>query len=170
MKENSIENLQNKKYFNNIDEAIKVYEEFRRFKNDGFIESIDTDFFFNLTDIILSDYKRVLKENEELTISNKEIDKECSRLEEKEVKLINENEHYKDLIYALETYYDITEEDFEIVQKQDEIDIDSIEEIKLRPSDREHLSFGGLIFEEKINKLVQAVKQLNKEVKELKKI
>lgn len=66
MKENSIENLQNKKYFNNIDEAIKVYEEFRRFKNDGFIESIDTDFFFNLIDIILSDYKRVLKENEEL--------------------------------------------------------------------------------------------------------
>lgn len=66
MKENSMENLQNKKYFNNIDEAIKVYEEFRRFKNDGFIESIDTDFFFNLTDIILSDYKRVLKENEEL--------------------------------------------------------------------------------------------------------
>ena len=66
MKENSIENLQNKKYFNNIDEAIKVYEEFRRFKNDGFIESIDTDFFFNLTDIILSDYKRVLKENEKL--------------------------------------------------------------------------------------------------------
>ena len=66
MKENSIENLQNKKYFNNIDEAIKVYEEIRRFKNDGFIESIDVDFFFNLTDIILSDYKRVLKENEEL--------------------------------------------------------------------------------------------------------
>ena len=66
MKENSIEKLQNKKYFNNIDEAIKVYEEFRRFKNDGFIESIDIDFFFNLTDIILSDYKRVLKENEEV--------------------------------------------------------------------------------------------------------
>ena len=64
----------------------------------------------------------------------------------------------------------IVNKDFEIVQKQEEIDIDSIEEIKLRPSDREHLSFGGLIFEEKINKLVQAVKQLNKEVKELKKI
>ena len=59
--ENSIENIQNKKYFKNIDEAIKVYEEFRRFKSDGFIESIDADFFFNLTDIILSDYKRVLK-------------------------------------------------------------------------------------------------------------
>ena len=142
MKENSIENLQNKKYFNNIDEAIKMYEEFRKFKNDGFIESIDTDFFFNLTDIILSDYKRVLKENEELlevkvsasahnrilelekeneelTISNKEIEKECSRLEEKEVKLINENEHYKDLICALETYYDITEEDLEKCMKND---------------------------------------------------
>lgn len=59
------------------------------------------------------------KENEELTISNKEIDKECSRLEEKEVKLINENEHYKDLIYALKTYYDITEEDLEKCIKND---------------------------------------------------
>ena len=91
---------------------------------------------------ILSDYKRVLKENEELlevkvstsahnrilelekeneelTISNKEIDKECSRLEEKEVKLINENEHYKDLIYALKTYYNITEEDLEECMKND---------------------------------------------------
>lgn len=67
----------------------------------------------------LSDYKRALKENEELTISNKEIDKECSRLEEKEVKLINENEHYKDLIYALKTYYDITEEDLEKCIKND---------------------------------------------------
>lgn len=70
-------------------------------------------------EILLSNYKRVLKENEELTISNKEIDKECSRLEEKEVKLINENEHYKDLIYALETYYDITEEDLEECMKND---------------------------------------------------
>ena len=34
---NSIENLQNKKYFKNMDEAIKVYEEFRRFKDNGFI-------------------------------------------------------------------------------------------------------------------------------------
>ena len=96
----------------------------------------------NAIDNILSDYKRVLKENEELlevkvstsahnrilelekeneelTIINKEIDKECSRLEEKEVKLINENEHYKDLIYALKTYYDITEEDLEKCIKND---------------------------------------------------
>jgi hypothetical protein len=68
---------------------------------------------------VLSDYKRVLKENEELTISNKEIDKECSRLEKKEIELINENEHYKDLIYALKTYYDITEEDLEKCMKND---------------------------------------------------
>ena len=63
--------------------------------------------------------EKLQKENEELTISNKEIDKECSRLEEKEVKLINENEHYKDLIYALKTYYDITEEDLEKCIKND---------------------------------------------------
>ena len=68
---------------------------------------------------ILLDYKRVLKENEELKISNKEIEKECSRLEKKEVKLINENEYYKDLIYALKTYYDITEEDLEKCMKND---------------------------------------------------
>lgn len=63
--------------------------------------------------------KKLQKENEELTISNKEIDKECSRLEKKEVELINENEHYKDLIYALETYYDIAEEDLEKCMKND---------------------------------------------------
>ena len=69
-----------------------------------------------------SAHNRILeleKENEELTISNKEIDKECSRLEEKEVKLISENEHYKDLIHALETYYDITEKDLEECMKND---------------------------------------------------
>ena len=72
------------------------------------------------------DYKRVLemnevllKENEELKISNKEINKECSRLEKKEFELINENEHYEDLIYALKTYYDITEEDLEKCIKND---------------------------------------------------
>lgn len=64
-------------------------------------------------------FYQIIKENEELTISNKEIDKECSRLEKKEVELINENEHYKDLICALETYYDITEEDLEECMKND---------------------------------------------------
>lgn len=82
MKENSVENLQNKKYFDNIDEAIKVYEEFRRFKSDGFIESIDADFFFNLTDIILSDYKRVLKENEILKEEKEQAWEEWNNLEQ----------------------------------------------------------------------------------------
>lgn len=64
MKENSIENLQNKKYFKNIDEAIKVYKEFRKFKNDGFIKSIEPDFFFNLIDKILLEYERISTRND----------------------------------------------------------------------------------------------------------
>lgn len=135
---------------NSIEEDIKNAE--------NFIKSIKTDKeykeengwhgYYNkeivelarMLEHILSDYKRVLqeneymhneldkqqtkinkyaKENEELKISNKEIEKECSRLEKKEVKLINENEYYKDLIYALKTYYDITEEDLEKCMKND---------------------------------------------------
>lgn len=109
---------------NSIEEDIKILEEF---KTNGYHillmkygDRIKTNFKLEKAiEHILSDYKRVLKENEELTISNKEIDKECSRLEKKEVELINENEHYKDLIYALETYYDITEEDLEKCMKND---------------------------------------------------
>ena len=124
MKENSIKNERS-----SIEEDIKNAEHF--------IKSIKTDKeykeengwhgYYNkeiielarILEHILSDYKRVLKENEELTISNKEIDKECSRLEKKEFELINENEHYEDLIYALKTYYDITEEDLEECMKKD---------------------------------------------------
>lgn len=136
---------------NSIEEDIKIVENYLAnsamneidsnfFKNSGW-ETVDLEIPKSMQ-YILSDYKRVLKENEELlevkvstsahnrilelekeneelTISNKEIDKECSRLEEKEVKLINENEHYKDLIYALKTYYDITEEDLEKCIKND---------------------------------------------------
>lgn len=136
---------------NSIKEDIKIVENYLAnsamneidsnfFKNSGW-ETVDLEIPKSMQHI-LSDYKRVLKENEELlevkvsasahnrilelekeneelTISNKEIDKECSRLEEKEVKLINENEHYKDLICALETYYDITEEDLKECIKND---------------------------------------------------
>lgn len=109
---------------NSIEENIKEIECF--FKRNYFVNYdwtiIHRNSMANLEDSIediLSDYKRVLKENEELTISNKEIDKECSRLEKKEIELINENEHYKDLIYALKTYYDITEEDLEKCMKND---------------------------------------------------
>lgn len=132
---------------NSIKEDIKDIEKYISFTSKRENFSHDTDWNWNKDlankiEHILSDYKRVLKENEELlevkvstsahnrilelekeneelTISNKEIDKECSRLEEKEVKLINENEHYKDLIYALKTYYDITEEDLEKCIKND---------------------------------------------------
>lgn len=97
---------------NSIEEDIKIIE--RKIKEaecytdiTGLCLTLDKELCNALMNII-SDYKRVLKENEELTISNKEIDKECSRLEKKEVELINENEHYTDLIYALKTYYDIT--------------------------------------------------------------
>ena len=104
---------------NSIEEDIKILEEMIENAN---IENMDMNDCFGGEHIkaiehILSDYKRVLKENEELTISNKEIDKECSRLEKKEVELMNENEHYKDLIYALKTYYNITEEDLEECMK-----------------------------------------------------
>ena len=123
MKENSIRDRIEEKYTRyincetdilelTIEEAIFILE------TDEKVHYVE-DLLQEVYKVILSDYKRVLKENEELTISNKEIDKECSRLEEKEVKLINENEHYKDLIYALKTYYDITEEDLEKCIKND---------------------------------------------------
>lgn len=113
---------------NSIEEDIKILEEF---KTNGYSillmkygDRIKTNFKLEKAiEHILSDYKRVLKENKELKISNKEINKECSRLEKKEVELINElineNEHYKDLIYELKTYYEITEEDLEKCMKND---------------------------------------------------
>lgn len=140
MKENSIEeDIKNAEHFIKSIKTDKEYKEengWHGYYNKEIVE------LARILQHILSDYKRVLKENEELlevkvstsahnrilelekeneelTISNKEIDKECSRLEEKEVKLINENEHYKDLICALKTYYDIAEEDLEKCIKND---------------------------------------------------
>lgn len=100
---------------------MKLYE---RIENNNFDE-IDRNRAIELIEggnghlVYNENYFKLQKENEELKISNKEIDKECSRLEKKEVELINENEHYKDLIYALKTYYDITEEDLEKCMKND---------------------------------------------------
>lgn len=123
MKENSIEEeikIALDKFLDNKDKdsAILIVEKFI-LGNYILIRGGRTNIVKDSLRYILSDYKRILKENEELTISNKEIDKECSRLEEKEVKLINDNEHYKDLIHALEIYYDITEEDLEECMKND---------------------------------------------------
>lgn len=116
MKENSIEeDIKNAEHF------IKFIKTDKEYKEDGWHGYYNKEIveLARILQHILSDYKRVLKENEELKISNKEIDKECSRLEKKEVELINENEHYEDLIYALKTYYDITEEDLEKCMKND---------------------------------------------------
>lgn len=63
--------------------------------------------------------KNILNELERLQKEFEAVDNECSRLEQKEIILESENEHYKDLIYALETYYDITEEDLEKCVKED---------------------------------------------------
>lgn len=122
MKENSIEEdikIALDKFLDNKDKdsAILIVEKF--ILENYILRGGRTNIVKDSLRYILSDYKSVLKENEELTISNKEIDKECSRLEEKEVKLINKNEHYKDLIHALEIYYDITEEDLEECMKKD---------------------------------------------------
>lgn len=56
--------------------------------------------------------------------------------------------------------------DFELIE--DEIDIDGIEEIKWRESDKEYLGYGVLVVNDKINELIQALKQLNKEIKSIK--
>ena len=68
----------------------------------------------------------------------------------------------------------IVNKDFEIVQKQEEIDIDSIEEfeivgcnIKFNDTLLPTESIINDMILDKMNKLIQAVKQLNKKVKEL---
>ena len=90
---------------NSIEEDIKIVEDYlensainetdSNFLKNGGWETVDLEIPKSMQHI-LSDYKRVLeinevllKENEELTISNKEIDEECSRLEKKEVELMN---------------------------------------------------------------------------------
>lgn len=74
-------NIQDKKYFDDISEAIKVYEEFRKYKNEGFIETIDPDFFFNLTDCIKKEYAKQKQENEELRKKIKELEEKVIELE-----------------------------------------------------------------------------------------
>ena len=54
----------------------------------------------------------------------------------------------------------------EIIEEQQDIDIQEIEEIKFRESDKEHLGFGVDLAHSKINELVQAVKQLDKNIKD----
>ena len=76
MKENSIE-----KYIKIINNFITYFNKNIQNGNKADLTVLGEE--INAIEHILSDYKRVLKENEELKISNKEIDKECSRLEKK---------------------------------------------------------------------------------------
>lgn len=106
---------------NSIEEDMEIVENYLA---DSAINETDSDFFKNggweIVDLkipksmqhILSDYKKLQEEF-------KQVDHECERLEEKEVRLIKENEHYKDLINTLETYYEITREDLERCIKDD---------------------------------------------------
>lgn len=58
-------------------------------------------------------FKYLVRDYNKLYEEFKAVDHECTRLEEKELKLIDENNHLNDLLSALETYYDITQEDLE---------------------------------------------------------
>lgn len=58
-------------------------------------------------------FKYLVRDYNKLYEEFKAVDHECTRLEEKELKLIDENNHFNDLLSALETYYDITQEDLE---------------------------------------------------------
>ena len=116
MKENSIKNERS-----SIEEDIKNAEHFiksiktdKEYKEDGWHGYYNKEIveLARILQHILSDYKKLQEEF-------KQVDRECERLEEKEVRLIEENEYYKDLLNALETYYDITEEDLEKCIKDD---------------------------------------------------
>ena len=103
MKENSMEET-----IKTIEKMIKSYKEADEcgLSNNDFKNEIKA------LSNILSDYKRLQEEF-------KEVDHECERLEEKEIRIIKENEYYKDLINALETYYEITRKDLEECIKND---------------------------------------------------
>ena len=94
IQEVELEDITKQKYFNNIDEAIKVYTEFRRFKNNGFIETIDPVFFFNLTDCILKRYKELEEKETEKFLKILE-DNSKTTLVKEVMELRKENEQYK---------------------------------------------------------------------------
>lgn len=112
MKENSEEDIKN------IEEIIELSKEEIDAKDENITAILDIEDLISL-EHILSDYKRVLKENEELNSKIPNLEQGTEILMEINTKLTNENEHYEDLICALETYYDITEEDLKECMKND---------------------------------------------------
>ena len=104
---------------NSIEEDIEIIESIIEEYENCSVPEVDmqVDVTFrekqnNALNHILLDYKKLQEEF-------KQVDHECERLEEKEIRLIKENEYYKDLINALETYYNITREDLEECIKND---------------------------------------------------
>lgn len=60
------------------------------------------------------------------------------------------------------SYFAEKDNDFEIIQDE----TDEIEEIKLKESDKEHLTFVGLTFLDKINELIKKVNEINRKLEE----
>lgn len=52
----------------------------------------------------------------------------------------------------------------ETIEEQQDIDIQAIEEIKWRESDKEYLADGVLLASDKINQLIKVIKQLDKKI------
>lgn len=99
------------KDINNLKEIVDLCE--KEIKNNNYNATATLD----ITD--LKALNNLLNELERLQKEFELLDHECSRLEQKEIILEKENERYKELMYALETYYSITEEDLEKCVKED---------------------------------------------------
>lgn len=91
MEKNNIENIQNKKYFEDINEVMQVYEELSKLKELHIIKSINPDFFFNFAETFVSSYKRILKENE---LAKQTLIKNCNIADERN-QLLKENEQLR---------------------------------------------------------------------------
>lgn len=96
---------------------IKMYELLRTFKKEGIENFVITRKKY--VDVILSDYKRVLKENEKLKSKIPNLELSVEILMETNEMLTIECDHYEDLIHVLETHYNITEEELEKCMKND---------------------------------------------------
>ena len=130
---------------NSIEEDVKILETWLEELSELFNKNhINNTKERNALSNILSDYKRVLKENEELTISNKEIDKECSRLEAKEKSrnrepvLINNKMYfidknlYEDLLNDIKSNYIPTQKVKDKIEKlNDESHAEELEDIMI---------------------------------------
>ena len=87
MKENSIEEALEKL---STGKKIKMYELLRTFKREGIENFVITRKKY--VDVILSDYKRVLKENEQLRTEVNSLKKDNERYQELELQILESEE------------------------------------------------------------------------------